>query len=203
MLADGTQWTKRYKDTKHTITKYSKEGKLRKLIKHLADSKNHKYINVQDDAGRTAVNFVASWDCPKTLAKLLRVPDVDVNMRDEVVEFDSSSDSDSDVKCWLNSEQQRKEAAPPIIRYLNREMHKKKHNGCMSHAHSKTNFLFSRVPVRWVLPKEALYHNQSFIVFPYDLKKLHVIELTENYTHGKKKRKKTYFESLFYKTKCT
>lgn len=83
MLADGTQWTKRYKDTKHTITKYSKEGKLRKLIKHLADSKNHKYINVQDDAGRTAVNFVASWDCPKTLAKLLRVPDVDVNMRDE------------------------------------------------------------------------------------------------------------------------
>lgn len=145
---------------KDTIMRFAWKGKLNKLKKHLGNSSTHKYINVQDNAGRTAVHFSASWDCPQTLQELLKVPGVDVNLRDDegktplrkAVEIDSIDcvrmliDFGANAKIEAYDKrnpfefaiQQKGDDALLIIKYLYSEglMYKeKKNNGCMTHMH--------------------------------------------------------------------
>jgi len=68
---------------KQHVLRYTWKGKLLKLRSYLSHVKNHREINLQDECGRSACHFAASWDCPKTLKTLLTVPRVSVNLQDD------------------------------------------------------------------------------------------------------------------------
>ncbi|XP_066916677.1 uncharacterized protein [Clytia hemisphaerica] len=65
------------------VLRYTWKGKLKKLKKLLSKEERRKDINKEDTQGRTALHYASSWGCIRTLQILIRIPNIQINARDE------------------------------------------------------------------------------------------------------------------------
>ena len=53
------------------------------MVFYFQDETKHNKVNEVDSRGRTALHFAASWGCIKSLEILLKIPGINLNVRDE------------------------------------------------------------------------------------------------------------------------
>ena len=69
-------------EIRSSVLRYAWKGKIDKLRKYFEEPKKWQKVNRQDDLGRTALHYAASWGDTKLIQFLLSIPGINLNIKD-------------------------------------------------------------------------------------------------------------------------